>query len=283
MAKQRFERILYEVIDGNIAKVTQNRPEVRNAQDSLMLEEIEDAFIQADADPNIRVIILAGAGPHWSSGHDLGTPDRKPAKNRPLMPVERKGPEDSLQAEEVIFYKQSLTLRNVSKPTIAMCQGVTAAGALFTACMCDLIIASEEAYFWNPTLRRIPISALELLVEPYEMGFRRSKEFMWLGRKVTAKEAYDWGWVMKVVPLAKLQEETLAVARSLATAPPISLRLSKKVINHAWDLTGQRDAWDYNILAHNFTHWTHEARQVAEAGRGGDVAAWLRQHEKSGA
>ncbi|MBI4297014.1 MAG: enoyl-CoA hydratase/isomerase family protein [Chloroflexi bacterium] len=286
MAEQRFEHILYEVIEGNIAKVTQNRPEVMNAQDSLMLEEIEDAFVQADTDPNVRVIILAGAGKHWSSGHDLGSKDRKQPKNRPMMPTERKGPEDGLLAEEVIFYKQSLTLRNVTKPTIAMVQGACAAGALFTACMCDLIIASEDAYFWNPTLRRIPISALELLVEPYEMGFRRSKEFMWLSRKVTAQEALELGWVMRVVSLAKLQEETLSVARSLAEAPPIAIRLSKKVINHAWDMTGQRDAWDYNILMHNFDHWTAESRNQAGTMRSiqqGNVAAWLKEQEKKGA
>ncbi|MBI4297013.1 MAG: enoyl-CoA hydratase/isomerase family protein [Chloroflexi bacterium] len=286
MADQEYERILYEIIEGNIAKVTMNRPEKLNAMDLLMQEEVEESFLRADADPNIRVILLAGAGKHWSAGHDYGSNDRRMPKHKPGMPIERKGPEDGFLQEEIIFYKSALAMRNVTKPTIAMVQGACIASGWQDVCMCDLIIASEDAYFWNPMMRREACPTLEVLVEPYEMGFRKAKESIWLGLKVTAQEALKCGMVNRVVPRAQLEEETLSVARQIAEAPPIAIRLSKKVINHAWDLTGQRDAWDYDILAHNFAHWTNEARNMHKRDqpeRARDTSGWIRKQEKAGA
>lgn len=260
-----YERVLYEVIEGNIARVTMNRPEKRNAQDSLLLEELEDAFMNADLDDAIRVIILAGTGKDFSAGHDqsgAGAAARGPLMGKALA-TKLTGMEGRLRKEDYRDLKQAQTMRNVSKPTIAMIQGNCFGGGWIVAAMCDLIVCSEDARFIDP-LVKVGQAGSEILFHPYDIGFRRAKEIMWTGDALTAQEARQIGMVSRVVPREKLEEEALTLARRIAMSPPVAVSLIKRSINQAWDLMGQKNSWEYHMLSHQLSHASDEGLKLAE-------------------
>src|SRR5256886_10191306 len=101
------------------------------------------------------------------------------------------------------------------KPTIAAVQGSCVAAGLMLACMCDLIVAAEDAVFQNPVLRMTG-AGVELLVEPWELGLRKAKEFLWTGMELDAREAWRLGLVNRVVPAAELLAHTRELASTIA-------------------------------------------------------------------
>ncbi|UCB43771.1 MAG: enoyl-CoA hydratase [Dehalococcoidales bacterium] len=261
-----YERILYEKVEPEIVKITMNRPEKRNAQDPLMFSEMTDAFIEADLDEEVRVIIFAGAGKDFSAGHDMsgqGHPAKEGTVMRKALDTELTGMEMRLKREDYVFLNQGINIRNVSKPTIAMVQGNCLAGGWLNASMCDLIMASEDAKFGDPVVRMTP-AGVEILFHPYDVGFRKAKEMLWTGDPITAQEAKELGLVSKVVPREKLEEETLALAKRIALSPPVAVSLVKRSINFAQDEMGQRNAWQYHMLIHQLSHASDETRRWGE-------------------
>ena len=260
-----YERILCEEVEPNIVKITMNRPEKRNAIDDLMVEELTDAFVQADFNDDVRVIILAGAGSDFSAGYDIsgkGSPARGPLLSA-VMQTKLTGMEKTLKTTDYIAYNQAIAIRDVSKPTIAMVQGNCIAAGLLYASICDLIVASEDAQFIDP-LSRWAHAGFEILIEPYLFGFRKAKEVMWTGDPVSAKEAKEFGMVSRVVPRDKLEEETIQLARKIAKTLPVAASLVKRSVNDAWDLMGLRHAWRYHLLAHELSHVSDEAKRWDE-------------------
>ncbi|HVM41651.1 MAG TPA: enoyl-CoA hydratase-related protein, partial [Acidimicrobiia bacterium] len=164
MSEAAFETVTYEV-DGPVAVITMNRPEAANAQNTRMLDDLDGAFDLADADDAVRVVVLAGAGKHFSAGHDLkqilADPDEWTAM--------RDTPEGKWRHEQVMYFDRCLKIRDFRKPTIAAVQGKCLAAGLMLACMCDLIVAADDAVFQNPVLRMTG-AGVELLVEPWELG-----------------------------------------------------------------------------------------------------------------
>ena len=261
-----FARILYEKVEPDIVKITMNRPEKRNAQDWLMLEELQDAFVEADLDEDIRVIILAGAGNDFCASHDVsgtGEDARGPMIGR-AMATKLTGMEMRLKKEDYVDLKQGLAMRNVSKPTIAMVQGNAVSAGWQAASMCDLIMASEDAKFRDVLPIRMAFAGIEILFHPYDVGFRKAKEMLWTGKPISAQEAERLGLVNRVVPREKLEEETLALARQIATVGPVVASLIKRSINFAWDSMGQKEAWDYHMLIHQLAHASDEAKKFQE-------------------
>jgi enoyl-CoA hydratase len=260
-----YERILCEKVEPNIVKITMNRPEKRNAIDDLMVEELTDAFVKTDFDDDVRVIILAGAGKDFSAGYDIsgkGSPAREPILSA-VMQTKLTGMEKTLKITDYLTYNQALTIRDVSKPTIAMVQGNCIAAGLLYASICDLIVASDDAQFIDP-LSRWAHAGFEILIEPYLFGFRKAKEVMWTGDPVSAKEAKEFGMVSRVVPKDKLGEETIQLARKIAKTLPVAASLVKRSVNDAWDLMGLKHAWRYHLLAHELSHVSDEAKRWDE-------------------
>jgi enoyl-CoA hydratase len=253
-----YEAILYEV-DGTVATITMNRPEMANAQDTRLIDEMDDAFDQADADDAVRVVILAGAGKHFSSGHDLKAliGDGETDKWR-LM---RETPEGKMYHEKVMYYDRCKRIHDFRKPTIAAVQGSCVAAGLMLACMCDLIVAADDAKFSNPVLRMTG-AGVELLVEPWELGIRKAKEFLLTGDIIDAQEAWRLGLVNRVVPRAELTEQTRALADRISLVPPATAQVVKDTLNHTADLMGQSDSWKYHFMAH---HWMHNTATAAQA------------------
>ena len=210
-----FSSITYEV-DEAVCVITMDRPEVANAQNTELLDEIDAAFDLADADDDVRVVILAGNGKHWSAGHDLKAlvGDVEPDEWR-LM---RDTPEGKWHHEKVMYFDRCLRIRDFRKPTIAAVQGKCIAAGVMLACMCDLIVASDDASFQNPVLRMTG-AGVEILVEPWEMPVRKAKEFLLTAESFSATEAERLGMVNRVVPRADLA----TAARELAEEHPFHI------------------------------------------------------------
>lgn len=241
-------KVLYEV-QAAVATITLNRPDMANAQDSELIDKLDAAFDSADADDAVRVVILAGAGKHFSSGHDL-----KALLGQTEMDhwaAMRATPEGKLRHEQVMYFDRCVKIHDFRKPTIAAVQGSCIAAGLMLACMCDLIVAADDAAFSNPVLRMTG-AGVELLVEPWELGVRKAKEFLWTGDAIDAREAWRLGMVNRVVPRDRLMDETRALAEKIARIEPETAQRVKDSINHAQELMGKRQSWRYHFMVHQW-------------------------------
>jgi enoyl-CoA hydratase len=254
-----FETVRYEV-DGPVCTITLDRPESANAQNTRLLDELDAAFDRADADDDVRVVVLAGEGKHFSAGHDLKellTKSDDWAKMRDTA-------EGKLRHEQVMYFDRCVKIRDFRKPTIAAVQGACSAAGLMLACMCDLIVAADDAKFSNPVLRMTG-AAVELLVEPWELGPRKAKEFLLCAETIDAPDAERFGLVNKVVPRAELAGAAREMADKVALVPPVTAQAVKGSINRMLDLQGQRESWRYHFMVHQFVSNTATALNAAQA------------------
>ncbi len=256
--------VLYEVV-GHVATITMNRPEVANAQDTALIDGIDGFLDDADADDEVRVVILAGSGKHFSAGHDLKelVGGDEPDYWRNL----RETPEGKFRHEQLMYFERCKRLYSFRKPTIAQVQGAVVAAGLMLACMCDLIVAADDAVFSNPVLRMTG-AGVELLVEPWELGIRKAKEFLWTGEKIDAQEAWRLGLVNRVVPAAELAGRTRELAERVALVPPTTAQVVKDTINNTATLMGKEESWKYHFMAHHWMHNTATALEALEARKG---------------
>ena len=255
---QGFTTIRYEA-DSAVATITMNRPDVANAQSSTMIDEIDAALDLADADDGVRVVILAAAGKHFSSGHDLKALVAGDGDD-PWIAM-RETPEGKFQHEKTMYFERCLRIHDFRKPTIAAVQGSCVAAGLMLAAMCDLIVAAEDAEFSNPVLR-LTGAGVELLVEPWELGIRKAKEFLFTGDTIDAREAWRLGLVNRVVPRAELEARTRELADRVALVPPVTAQTVKDTLNQTATLMGKRDALKYHFMAH---HWVHNSATALNA------------------
>jgi enoyl-CoA hydratase len=262
-----FETVRYET-DGQIATITLNRPEAANAQNTQMIEDIDSAFDSALADDEVRVVILAGEGKHFSSGHDL----KEILRGEEHWAAKRATPEGKLEHEQVMYWDKLIRIRDFPKITIAAVQGSCAAAGLMLACMCDLIVASDDAAFSNPVLRMGGVG-VELLVEPWELGARKAKEFLFCSETLSGEEAARAGLVNKVVPREQLEMAAREMAGRAAQVPPITAAAVKDTINHTTDTQGQRESWRYHFMVHQFVSNTADALNRTEARKSGGMDA----------
>lgn len=250
--------VLYDAREG-VAWITMNRPRYNNAQNSQMTYALDDAFRRAVDDPAVKAIVLAGTGKHFSAGHDIGTPGRDVARSferTHLVPdhVGRPGAEMLYTREQEVYLGMCRRWRDVTKPTIAMVQGACIAGGLMLAWVCDLIVASDDAFFQDPVSRLMGIPGVEYFAHAFELPPRVAKEFLLLGDRMPAQRAYDLGMVNLVVPRDELEQATAAMAAKLAAQPSLGMWLTKQAVNHVEDLRGKRTAMDAVFHMHHFAH-----------------------------
>jgi len=223
-----YQQIIYQ--PGKVARVILNRPRYFNAQSRLMREEMDDALDRAAEDDEVGAIVLSGAGEHFSSGHDLGTPEEMTDREERGYPTDRFGRYKRVRA---MTLENSLRWRNVPKPTIAMVHGYCIFGGWIFAAAMDIIFASEDALF-------LP-SHVQYFSQPWDIGPRKAKEVLFEHRFMTAWEAYQHGLVNRVYPRERLEEETLAYAQRVADnwmRDPVRVRTIKFSINHMMDAMG---------------------------------------------
>jgi len=263
--------VRYEV-DGSVATITLDRPEAANAQSSALIEALDAAFDRADADDAVRVVVLAGEGRHFSAGHDL----KELLAGEEHWAATRDTPEGKLRHEQVMYFDKLVRIRDFRKPTIAAVQGTCSAAGMMLACMCDLIVAADDARFSNPVLRMSGVG-VELLFEPWELGPRRAKEFLLCATTLTAEEAQRCGLVNRVVPRADLAGAARAMADEVALVPPLTAEAVKASVNHMVDLQGQRESWRHHFMLHQFVSNTPTALERAAARKEGGMDAVKRE------
>ncbi|WP_433212369.1 enoyl-CoA hydratase [Microtetraspora malaysiensis] len=268
MTVVRYER------RGPVAVVTMNRPEYRNAQNSAMTYALDEAFYRAVADDEVKVIVLAGEGKHFSAGHDIGTPERDAhvsfTRKASLWwdHVGKEGAESRFARESEVYLGMCRRWREIPKPTIAMVQGACIAGGLMLAWVCDLIVASDDAFFADPVVR-MGIPGVEYFAHPWAMPPRIAKEFLFTGDRMPARRAYEVGMVNRVVAREELGAETFALAERIAAMPRLGLALTKKAVNQAEDLQGMRAGMDSVFGLHHLAH-AHNAETSADSLAGMD-------------
>ena len=166
---------------GAVRTITTNRPDVLNAQSRVLLEELDDAFLRAADDPDVRVIILAGAGKHFSAGHDLGSPQEMEDQKKTALEPGFKGEYRRLWER---FFENTMRWRDLPKPTIAQVQGYCIMGGMMIASACDIIIASEDAQFADRAVKWGG-SHVQYFSMPWDFGPRKTKELMLTGDALT--------------------------------------------------------------------------------------------------
>lgn len=238
VAAGEWQDIRYETAEG-IAKITISRPEVRNAFRPTTLFELSRAFDMARDDPHIGVIVLTGEGPEaFCSGGD-----------------QRVRGDDGYRDERGIGRLNVLDLqvqiRRLPKPVVAMVAGYAIGGGHVLHLVCDLTIAAENARFGQTGPKVGSFDAgygSGLLART--IGLKRAKEVWFLCEQYDAHTALQWGLVNRVVPLERLEEETVAVCRRMLQMSPLALRLLKAGFNADSDgLAGiQQLAGDATLL-----------------------------------
>ena len=209
---------------GGALTIVLDRPEVMNAVDRRLGEELLAALRDAEADPDVRVVVLAGAGRAFSAGADLKagfepTPDGQP---------------DVAAVLHGVYHPVIATLRALPKPAVAAVNGVAAGIGCSFALACDLVVARESAYFLLAfvNIGLVPDGGSSLLV-PERVGWTRAAEMAMLGERVPAARALEWGLINRVVSDADFEAEVAALADRLAAGPTRAYAGVKRQLN-AW-------------------------------------------------
>lgn len=261
-----YKFVTYESFDdGRIVRIMLDRPETRNAQHRGLLVELNDAFMRAEADDEVRVVILGGTGPMFSSGHDLGSkglvaetapgPDQHPTMT--INGGTRVGAEKMMLQEWHYFFENTRRWRNLRKITVGQAHGDVYAAGLMLLWACDLIVASDTATFADVVGTRLGMCGVEYFAHPWEFGPRKAKELLLTGDSVDAHEAYALGMVSKVFPADDLNEKTLDFARRIAKVPTMPALLIKEAVNQSVDNMGFYNALNACFTLHelNHSHW----------------------------
>ena len=254
---------------GSVAVVTMNRPEYANAQNSAMTYALDGAFYRAVEDDDVSVVVLTGAGKHFSAGHDIGTPGRDvdvSFERKAVLwwdHVGKPGGDQRYAREMEVYLGMCRRWREIPKPTIAMVHGACIAGGLMLAWVCDLIVAADDAFFADPVVR-MGIPGVEYFAHPWVLGPRAAKEFLFTGDRFDARRALELGMVNRVVPRAELAAETRAIAGRIAEMPRFGLALTKRAVNQAEDQMGLRSGMDSVFGLHHFAH-AHNAETSTDS------------------
>ena len=251
-----WQHVRYDVPAERVARITLARSEMANAQNYLMISEVNEAFDVAARDDDIRCIVLAADGKHFSSGHDLADLDPDMDELHTIgtqCHFDADGAEGYMAREAEMYVGMCWRWRNIAKPTIASVQGKVIAGGLMLVWPMDLVICSEEATFSDPVVA-FGVNGHEYFTHPYEAGARLAKEMLFTGRAITAQEALMHGMVNKVVPRDELESATLEMAAHIARRPMFGLTLAKQSVNNALDAMGQYTALQSAFGLHHVGH-----------------------------
>jgi enoyl-CoA hydratase len=251
------EYVTYKVDDA-VAWVMLNRPQYSNAQNYRLLAQLDAAFKRAVEDDEVKVIVLGGEGKHFSAGHDIGTPEKDSHMPRARTSLwwdhlNKDGAERQYVLEQDAYLGLCRRWQDIPKPTIAMVQGACIAGGLMLAWVCDLIIASEDAFFQDPVVRMAQ-PGVEYFAHAFELPARVAKEFLLLGERMPAARAYQFGMVNRIFPRETLRKEVGKIAAEIATRDRFGLALTKQAVNFVEEQKGKRQSMDAVYHMHHLAH-----------------------------
>jgi enoyl-CoA hydratase len=255
-----YKTVLYDNPAPSVARITMNRPQQRNAQDLQLTYDLNAAFDHAAQDDEVKVIILAGSDPHFSSGHDMRGGSGKTHADSPVVGTwggfGQRAPKATWRTRRDLP-SGCVAAGAHPKPTIAQVQGKCIAGGLMLAWVCDLIIASDDAAFQDPVVG-FGVCGVEFFAHPWELGIRKAKEMLFTSDWVSAEEARQLGMVNQVVPRAELAGYTLEMAKKIASKPSFALKLTKEACNQTLEAQGQ---WTAMLSVFNLHQLAHSHNQ----------------------
>jgi enoyl-CoA hydratase/carnithine racemase len=217
--------------DGLTARITLNRPEKRNALSLELMEELIAALESVGADTDVRAIVLAGAGPAFSAGHDLG----------------------EMVGQELPFYQRLFdvctvmmeTIHRLPQPVIAKVHGIATAAGCQLVAACDLAVAAADARFATPGVKIGLFCSTPMVPLSRAIGRKRALEMLLTGELVDAETARAWGLVNRVVPVEQLDDAVDELVAKIATSSPLTVGIGKEAFyaqieldeHRAYDLT----------------------------------------------
>ena len=214
-------------------RVTLNHPEQRNALSTALMRELTEELARQSARPEVRVVVLRANGPAFSAGHDL----------KELV--------DRTQEEEQAIFdvctRLMETIQRIPQPVIAAVRGIATAAGCQLVATCDLALAAEEARFATPGVKIGLFCSTPMVAVSRSVGRKRALEMLLTGRPIGARTAADWGLVNRVVPAAELDASALELARQVASASPLTLRIGKHAFYRQIDVD-QDEA--YRLMSH---------------------------------
>jgi len=241
-----YENILYEKDpdDSRLLRITLNQPDRVNALSYDMLMDLRHALIHGERDPEVKVIILKGAGRAFGAGFDLGARSRFTEGISQTVAIE----------DHIRYYHQDVwfTIWNLQKPVIAQVHGYALAGASELAFMCDVTIMAEDAVTGYPPARAMSVP--DTFYWPWLCGVKKGKYLSMSGDPITGKEAAEIGLVTMAVPADELEERVTLVAKRLAMVPSELLFLNKYANNRAMETMGMRTAMESAGKLHDYSH-----------------------------
>ena len=234
-----YENIVYELKE-NVGIITLNRPDKQNAMNDAMINELDDLLVKIEPELEPKVIVVKGAGDSFSIGEDLsgvGTDEILPPSPGTSVSIKKLMDAEKRRARrwEYIF--------NYPKPTIAQVHGYCLGAGLYLATVCDLVFASEDALFGDPSLRMSQLSGLPLW--SWLIGTKKTKELLYFGKNISAKEAEKINLINMALPKGKLEKEVDRYARAISICPGDGLPLMKESINGTLEVRGMGEAWRF--------------------------------------
>ena len=209
------------------------------------------AWSRAEKDESVKVIVLEAEGKHFSAGHDME--ESGPGAEPPGLVDGHWTMQENYLWEERVYLGYAMHWRDIPKPSIAAVQGACIVGGLILCWPCDLIIASDDAFFSDPVVD-LGTGGVELHGHTWELGHRKAKEMLFLGDRMSAQEAERRGMVNTVVPRDALHDTALDWARRIAARDGFALYLAKRAVNQTLDTQGfstaVRAAFDTHHLGH---------------------------------
>ena len=250
-----YECLLYEVKDG-IATLTLNRPERLNALGGTLRQDLQDAVTRAGADPEVRVMVVTGAGKGFCSGGDVKAMGEAKASQRERPLIEKIAPGRD---------RTLLAMREAPQPIIAAVNGAAAGAGMNLALGCDLRIASTNAKFTQAFVKRgLHPDWGGTYFLPRVVGMAKACEMIFTGEVIDAAEALRLGIVSQVVAPEELLPTAYDLARRIAAGPPVAIRLAKRSLyaNEDLDLRG---ALQIETMAQNICFETEDATEGIRA------------------
>ena len=260
--------VLLQERDEGVLVLTMNRPERLNALNPSLMRALLDAASAAAADPEVRVVVLRGAGRGFCAGGDIGAMrESEPRTGGATEPAAKRAP-DTLE-QSVAWLRANMDvvriLHDMPKPTIAMMHGAAAGAGLSLAASCDFRIASDDSSYLTAFIK-VGFSGdyggsyfLTRL-----LGTAKARELYFLGDKIDAAEALRVGLVNRVVPRAALEEETLALAKRIAKGPSVAYAYMKRTLNTA-EHARLDEILDLEALNQTLTGKTEDHREATRA------------------
>jgi enoyl-CoA hydratase len=274
-----YETILYET-QGRIATITLNRPEAFNAIRPPLPEELEQAVAEANADTEVRVIVLKGAGRAFCAGFDFsgglehfaGWAGQRanepwdPGKDMMMVLSPFTGP-----------IPKFMSIWRSPKPVIAQVHGWCVGGGSDMALLCDVIIASEDARFGTPYSRVWGCYLTGMWF--YRLGLTRTKQLALTGDSISGKEATEMGLINKAVPLEKLEAEVQHWVDRMAQCPTTQLAAMKLIVNQAFDNMGLFNTQVLGSVLDGYMRNTPEGLQFVKMAKEKGVAAAIAERD----